>query len=63
MPYYRTKGFVDHFTVKKATAKDVVLLGFENETEEQKHAVPLARSCWPRSPWSSFSDRPRELPG
>ena len=43
VPYYRTKGFVDHFTVKKATAKDVVLLGFENETEEQKHAVPLAR--------------------
>ena len=43
VPYYRTKGFVEHFTVKKATAKDVVLLGFENETEEQKHAVPLAR--------------------
>ena len=43
VPYYRTKGFVEHFTVKKATARDVVLLGFENETEEQKHAVPLAR--------------------
>ena len=43
VPYYRTKGFVEHFTVKKATANDVVLLGFENETEELKHAIPLAR--------------------
>ncbi len=43
VPYYRTKGFVDHFTVKKAQPKDVVLLGFENEKEEQEHAVPLAK--------------------
>ncbi|MAV37855.1 MAG: hypothetical protein CMJ59_20650 [Planctomycetaceae bacterium] len=43
VPYYRTEGFVEHFTVKTATANDVVLLGFENETEERKHAVPLAR--------------------
>lgn len=43
VPYYRTKGFVEHFTVQKATSNDVVLLGFENETEELQHAVPLAQ--------------------
>ncbi len=43
LPYYRTEDFVRHFTVNTATASDVVLLGFENETEERKHAVPLAQ--------------------
>ncbi|MFP6768865.1 MAG: hypothetical protein VB859_11875 [Planctomycetaceae bacterium] len=43
IPYYRTEEFVKHFTVKKATAKDVVLLGFENEKEERKHLLPTVR--------------------
>ncbi len=37
VPYYRTKEFVEHFTVQKASKDDVVLLGFENEKEEQRH--------------------------
>ena len=37
IPYYRTKEFVEHFTVNRATSKDVVLLGFENERQEQLH--------------------------
>ena len=35
IPYYRTKEFVEHFTMNHATSKDVVLLGFENEQQEQ----------------------------
>ena len=37
MPYYRTEEFVKHFTVQKAKRDDVVLLGYENEKEEQRH--------------------------
>ena len=37
VPYYRTKDFVKHFTVKRAGRNDVVLLGFENEKEERLH--------------------------
>jgi hypothetical protein len=37
IPYYRTKEFVEHFTVDRAKKNDVVLLGFENETEEREH--------------------------
>ena len=37
VPYYRTQQFVDHFTVKDANRDDVVLLGFENENQEQLH--------------------------
>ena len=39
IPYYRTKEFVEHFTVESVTRKDVVLLGYENETQEQLHLV------------------------
>ena len=35
IPYYRTKEFVEHFTVQAATTNDVVLLGYENEKQEQ----------------------------
>ena len=37
IPYYRTKEFVEHFTVEQANSNDVVLLGFENEKEERLH--------------------------
>lgn len=37
IPYYRTKEFVEHFTVEKATKNDVVLVGYENEKEEREH--------------------------
>jgi len=37
VPYYRTKQFVEHFTVKEAKSDDVVLLGFENEKQERLH--------------------------
>jgi len=37
IPYYRTKEFVEHFSVEKAKRNDVVLLGFENEKEEHQH--------------------------
>ena len=40
IPYYRTKEFVEHFTVKHAKSNDVVLLGFENENEERLQLVP-----------------------
>ena len=36
-PYYRTKEFVEHFTVEDANSNDVVLLGYENENEERQH--------------------------
>ena len=41
IPYYRTKEFVEHFTVQKAKKNDVVLVGFENEKEEQQRLIPL----------------------
>jgi hypothetical protein len=37
IPYYRTKEFVEHFTVQAAKSNDVVLLGFENEKQERLH--------------------------
>lgn len=40
IPYYRTKEFVEHFAVETAASNDVVLLGFENEKEEQQHLIP-----------------------
>lgn len=43
IPYYRTKEFVEHFTVEKAGGNDVVLLGFENEKEENLHLIPQAK--------------------
>lgn len=43
IPYYRTKEFVDHFTVQQAGENDVVLLGFENEQEENRHLIPTAK--------------------
>lgn len=43
IPYYRTKAFVEHFTVPKATDKDVVLVGYENEKEEKEHLVATVR--------------------
>lgn len=36
LPYYRTKQFVEHFTIAKATSKDVVLIGYENEKTEER---------------------------
>ena len=43
IPFYRTKEFVEHFTVQEATSKDVVLLGYENEKEEQRHLIPQVK--------------------
>jgi uncharacterized phosphosugar-binding protein len=43
VPYYRTREFVEHFTVQKAQDKDVVLLGYENEKQERLHLVSTAR--------------------
>lgn len=37
IPYYRTRAFVEHFTVAKASNRDVVLVGYENEKEERQH--------------------------
>lgn len=39
IPYYRTREFVEHFTVQAAGSDDVVLLGFENEKEERLQLV------------------------
>ena len=36
VPYYRTKQFVDHFTVQQVESQDVVMLGYENEKEESR---------------------------
>ena len=41
IPYYRTKEFVEHFTVQEAGRNDVVLLGYENEKQERLHATAL----------------------
>jgi uncharacterized phosphosugar-binding protein len=40
IPFYRTKEFVEQFTVETAGEHDVVLLGYESEKEEQKHLIP-----------------------
>jgi len=36
-PYYRTDDYEEHFKVREAKPEDVVVLGFENEREEQAH--------------------------
>ncbi|MFN0056723.1 MAG: hypothetical protein ACKV0T_31655 [Planctomycetales bacterium] len=41
IPYYRTREFVEHFTVQQAGKNDVVLVGFENEKQEQQRLIPL----------------------
>ena len=43
IPYYRTKQFVEFFTVDKAGPNDVVVLGYENEKEERLHLLPTTR--------------------
>ncbi|MDA0834296.1 MAG: hypothetical protein O2955_14995 [Planctomycetota bacterium] len=43
IPYYRTKEFVDHFTIQQAGPNDVVLLGFENEQAESKLLIPTTK--------------------
>lgn len=43
IPFYRTKEFIDHFTVETAGEKDVVLVGYENEKEEARHLIPTVK--------------------
>jgi formylglycine-generating enzyme required for sulfatase activity/uncharacterized phosphosugar-binding protein len=43
IPYYRTKEFIEHFTVQAAKSQDVVLLGYENEKEERQHLAALVK--------------------
>lgn len=43
VPYYRTKEFVEHFTVAQARPDDVVLLGYENEMQEQRGLAALGK--------------------
>ena len=43
IPYYRTKEFVEHFTVQDAKRNDVVLLGFENEEQERIHLASTVK--------------------
>lgn len=43
IPYYRTKEFVEHFTVQSVEDKDVVLVGYENEKEERQHLFATVR--------------------
>ncbi len=43
IPYYRTKEFVEKFTVDSAGKRDVVLLGYENEKEERRHLIPTVK--------------------
>ena len=43
IPYYRTKEFVEHFTIQDAKSNDVVLLGFENEKQERLHLVSTVK--------------------
>lgn len=43
IPYYRTKEFIEHFTVQAARSNDVVLLGYENEKEERLHLEPQVK--------------------
>jgi hypothetical protein len=43
VPYYRTKEFIEHFTVPEAKSHDVVLLGYENETQERLHLSPQVK--------------------
>lgn len=43
IPFYRTKEFIDQFTVDTAGKNDVVLLGYESETEESRHLIPTVK--------------------
>ncbi len=43
IPYYRTKEFIEHFTVAEAKGNDVVLLGYENEKAEQRQLASLGK--------------------
>lgn len=43
VPYYRTKEFIEHFTAEEAKPDDVVLLGYESETQEQRGLRALGR--------------------
>ncbi len=42
-PYYRTDDYEEHFKAREAQRDDVVLLGFENEREEQAHLVDFVQ--------------------
>lgn len=43
IPFYRTKEFIDDFSVETAGANDVVLLGYENEQAEARDLIPTVR--------------------
>lgn len=43
IPFYRTKEFVDDFSVEQAGPSDVVLLGYENEEVEARELIPTCR--------------------
>lgn len=43
IPYYRTKQFLDHFTLQQARPQDVVVLGYENEQEEKEQLGTYAQ--------------------
>jgi hypothetical protein len=43
IPFYRTKEFIDDFSVATADENDVVLLGYENEQAEARDLIPTCR--------------------
>ena len=43
VPYYRTKQFLDHFTVQSAESRDVVMRGYENERDEERQLRTYAK--------------------
>lgn len=43
LPYYRTSDYEERIYVRDVTSNDVVLLGFENEREEQARLAPYAQ--------------------
>jgi hypothetical protein len=43
IPFYRTKEFIDDFSVEAADKNDVVLLGYENEQAEARDLIPTCR--------------------
>ncbi|MFO1093308.1 MAG: hypothetical protein U0992_08340 [Planctomycetaceae bacterium] len=43
LPFYRTKEFIDDFSVESADGNDVVLLGYESETVEARELLPTCR--------------------
>lgn len=42
-PYYRTDDYEEHFKAREAKHEDVVLLGYENEREEQAHLTEFVQ--------------------